>query len=81
MNGRKLLLLLLVLAGVLAFFAFDLQRYLSLDELKRQQAALADLYAREPTSWSTWPSRRCRCRGRPCSRWLAVRSSASWRAR
>jgi len=48
MNRRKLLLLLLVLAGVMAFFAFDLQRYFSLDELKRHQAALADLYARDP---------------------------------
>ncbi|MCU0762073.1 MAG: VTT domain-containing protein, partial [Hydrogenophaga sp.] len=48
MNLRKVLLLLLVLGGVAAFFVFDLGRFLSLDYLKQSQASFAELYAREP---------------------------------
>ena len=48
MNLRKVLLLLLVLGGVAAFFACDLGRDLSLEYLKQSQASFAELYAREP---------------------------------
>lgn len=42
---RKLALLVLVLATIVAFFALDLGRYFSLDFLKNQQAAFSALYA------------------------------------
>ncbi len=45
MNRNKLLLLALLIAAIAAFFAFDLGRFLSLDYLKSQQAALAAHYA------------------------------------
>ncbi|PPE65671.1 FAD-dependent oxidoreductase [Caldimonas caldifontis] len=48
MNGRKLFLWVAIAAAAAAFFVFDLQRYFSLDELKRHQAALTDLHARAP---------------------------------
>ncbi|MGH8820971.1 MAG: FAD-dependent oxidoreductase, partial [Rhodoferax sp.] len=41
-------LLLLMAALVAAFFALDLQRYLSLDFLKQSQSAFATLYAHRP---------------------------------
>jgi dihydrolipoamide dehydrogenase len=43
--NRKLVVLLLLGAAIVAFFAFDLGRFLSLDFLKSQQAAFAALYA------------------------------------
>ena len=45
MNRSKLILVALIAAAVVAFFAFDLGRFLSLDYLKSQQAALAAYYA------------------------------------
>jgi pyruvate/2-oxoglutarate dehydrogenase complex dihydrolipoamide dehydrogenase (E3) component/uncharacterized membrane protein YdjX (TVP38/TMEM64 family) len=45
MNRNKLVLLALLAAAVLAFFAFDLGRFLSLEYLKSQQAALDAYYA------------------------------------
>ncbi len=45
MNRNKLLLVVAVIAAVVAFFAFDLDRFLSLDYLKGQQTALAQFYA------------------------------------
>ena len=41
MNRSKLILLAVLAAGVVAFFAFDLGRFLSLDYLKSQQEAIA----------------------------------------
>ncbi len=48
MNIKKISLSLLALAGVVAFFAFDLGRFLSLDYLKQSQANFAELYAANP---------------------------------
>ena len=48
MNIRKILLLGVVALGIVAFFAFDLGRFLSLDQLKQSQAAFAELQARSP---------------------------------
>lgn len=45
---RKILLLVVVLLGIAAFFTFDLGRYLSLDYLKQSQAAFAEVHARAP---------------------------------
>ncbi len=45
---NKKVLFALVIALVAAFFIFDLGRFLSLDYLKSQQAALADLYSNRP---------------------------------
>jgi len=47
-NFRKVLLLAVVLLGVIAFFAFDLGRFLSLAYLKESQASFAELYAQKP---------------------------------
>jgi pyruvate/2-oxoglutarate dehydrogenase complex dihydrolipoamide dehydrogenase (E3) component/uncharacterized membrane protein YdjX (TVP38/TMEM64 family) len=47
-STRKILLLVALVAGIGAFFAFDLGRFLSLDYLKQSQAAFADLYAQHP---------------------------------
>lgn len=47
-STRKILLLVVLVAGIGAFFAFDLGRFLSLDYLKLSQAAFADLYAQHP---------------------------------
>ncbi|MGH6632106.1 MAG: FAD-dependent oxidoreductase, partial [Sphingopyxis sp.] len=41
-------LLLLIGAAIAAFFLFDLGRFLTLENIKEQQTALADLLAREP---------------------------------
>jgi pyruvate/2-oxoglutarate dehydrogenase complex dihydrolipoamide dehydrogenase (E3) component/uncharacterized membrane protein YdjX (TVP38/TMEM64 family) len=48
MNLRKLLLLVAVLVGVAAFFAFDLGRFFSLDFLKQSQARFAELRSQQP---------------------------------
>ncbi len=46
----KLLLVVLILVLAIVFFAFDLGRYFSLSNLKTQQAAFADYYARHAVS-------------------------------
>ncbi len=48
MSKKKLLIVAILLALVLAFFAFDLGRFLSLAYLKSQQAGFAALYAESP---------------------------------
>ena len=48
MNLKKIIVLVVVAALAVAFVAFDLGRYLSLDYLKQSQAAFAELYARQP---------------------------------
>ena len=48
MNLRKVLLLIAVLLGIVAFFAFDLDRYFSLDFLKQSQARFAELRETQP---------------------------------
>ncbi len=45
---RRWILLLLVIAAVSAFFAFDLGRYLTLDALRAQRAALASTISAQP---------------------------------
>jgi pyruvate/2-oxoglutarate dehydrogenase complex dihydrolipoamide dehydrogenase (E3) component/uncharacterized membrane protein YdjX (TVP38/TMEM64 family) len=47
-NLRKVLLLIAVLAGIVAFFAFGLDRYFSLDFLKESQARFAELREAQP---------------------------------
>jgi pyruvate/2-oxoglutarate dehydrogenase complex dihydrolipoamide dehydrogenase (E3) component/uncharacterized membrane protein YdjX (TVP38/TMEM64 family) len=47
-NIRKILLLLVVLVGIVAFFAFGLDRYFSLAFLKESQASLAALREQQP---------------------------------
>ena len=41
----KILLIATIIVIIIAFFAFDLQRFLTLDYLKMQQAAFAEFYA------------------------------------
>ncbi|NDP59302.1 MAG: FAD-dependent oxidoreductase [Oxalobacteraceae bacterium] len=48
MTKNRLFLLLLIVAAIIAFFVFDLGRYLSLDELKSRQQALQDAAAASP---------------------------------
>ncbi len=48
MNRRQLALLLLIAAAVVAFFALDLGRFLSLDHVKAVQGELATRYASRP---------------------------------
>ncbi|MGS5085954.1 FAD-dependent oxidoreductase [Hydrogenophaga sp. A37] len=48
MGIRKILLLLVVLLGIVAFFAFGLGRYFSLDFLKESQATFAELREQRP---------------------------------
>jgi pyruvate/2-oxoglutarate dehydrogenase complex dihydrolipoamide dehydrogenase (E3) component/uncharacterized membrane protein YdjX (TVP38/TMEM64 family) len=48
LNIRKILLLVVVVLGIVAFFGFDLGRFLSLDYLKQSQAAFAEVHARSP---------------------------------
>jgi len=45
---KKIILILLVLAALISFFAFDLNQYLSLESLKSSQSAFAELYAASP---------------------------------
>ena len=47
MQNRKLVISVIVLL-VAAFFFFDLGRFFSLEYIKSEQAALADLYANKP---------------------------------
>ena len=48
MRLQKVLILLAVAVGAIAFFAFDLGRYLSLDFIKQSQGQLAQAYAEQP---------------------------------
>ncbi len=48
MSRRKLLLIVVLLALVAVFFAFDLGRFLSLDYVEQRQADFAALYAARP---------------------------------
>ena len=48
MSRKKLLLLGVVIALVIGYFAFDLGRFLSLDYIKQRQASFAALYAARP---------------------------------
>ena len=48
MSRQKLFLLLALLAAVLAFFAFDLGRFLTLDYVKQAQSEFAALYQARP---------------------------------
>src|SRR5690242_7348476 len=48
MKKGKLLLLVVIVALVVAFFAFDLKQYLSLEYVKAQQSLLADYVRQHP---------------------------------
>jgi len=48
MSKKKLLLVAALIALVIAFFAFDLGRFLSLDYIKSRQAEFAALYSDKP---------------------------------
>jgi hypothetical protein len=48
MNTSKVILLLLIAALVSAFFAFDLQHYLTLDSLKSQQVGIDEYRQAHP---------------------------------
>ncbi|MGM9426155.1 FAD-dependent oxidoreductase [Hydrogenophaga sp. MI9] len=48
MSTRKILLLVAVLLGIAAFFAFDLGRFFSLDFLRASQASLSALREQQP---------------------------------
>jgi pyruvate/2-oxoglutarate dehydrogenase complex dihydrolipoamide dehydrogenase (E3) component/uncharacterized membrane protein YdjX (TVP38/TMEM64 family) len=48
MNKNKILLFAILAAAVIAFFAFDLQRYFSLDYFQSQRAALEAAVAAQP---------------------------------
>ena len=48
MNPRKLIITLLLLAGVTAFFAFNLGRFFSLAFIKDSQASFAAVFAHQP---------------------------------
>lgn len=48
MSRGRIVLLIVLVALIAAFFAFGLQRYLTLEYLKAQQAAIADLYRAHP---------------------------------
>jgi pyruvate/2-oxoglutarate dehydrogenase complex dihydrolipoamide dehydrogenase (E3) component/uncharacterized membrane protein YdjX (TVP38/TMEM64 family) len=48
MSRKKLLVIAVLVALVAAFFAFDLGRFLSLEQLKQSQAGFASLYAERP---------------------------------
>ncbi|MEX1166548.1 MAG: FAD-dependent oxidoreductase [Hydrogenophaga sp.] len=52
MNLRKVLLIAALLVGLGMFFAFDLDRFLTLEYLKSSQAAFADSYARQPLTFA-----------------------------
>jgi pyruvate/2-oxoglutarate dehydrogenase complex dihydrolipoamide dehydrogenase (E3) component/uncharacterized membrane protein YdjX (TVP38/TMEM64 family) len=47
-SRKKLLLIGALVVAVALFFAFDLQRFLTLDEVKQRQDRFAELYARRP---------------------------------
>ena len=48
MNSRKLVIALVLLAAIGAFFALDLGRYFSLNFIKESQGSIADLHAQRP---------------------------------
>ena len=48
MSPKKLFILALLVIGVIAFFAFDLGRYFSLDYLKQSQQGFATVYQQRP---------------------------------
>jgi len=48
MKGSRILILVAIVAAIAAFFVFDLGRYLSLDFLKSQQAAVSSYAAQSP---------------------------------
>ncbi len=48
MKKSKIIVLLMVMALIAAFFIFDLGRYFSIDYFKSQQAMIADYYAAHP---------------------------------
>ncbi|MGE4579832.1 MAG: dihydrolipoyl dehydrogenase [Desulfuromonadales bacterium] len=48
-NGKKILIVLTIAVLVTLFFAFDLQRYLTLSELKARQEAFQQFYAANKT--------------------------------
>ena len=48
MRLQKIIILLVVALGVIAFFAFDLGRYFSLDFIKQSQGQLTAVYAEQP---------------------------------
>ncbi len=52
MNGKKSLVLALIVAAIIAFFAFDLQRYLTLEAIKSSQESLIARYQASPISVS-----------------------------
>ncbi len=52
MRLQKVLILLVVAVGAMAFFAFDLGRYFSLDFIKQSQGQLTDAYAAQPLKLS-----------------------------
>lgn len=45
MNTKKLIIVLVLIAGVVVFFQFDLQRFLTLEALKANRQALLDFHA------------------------------------
>ena len=51
MSRKKLILLIALVLLLAAFFAFDLGRFLSLDYVKQQQAALAQAYQDRPAAF------------------------------
>ena len=48
MTRSRFVLLFVIVAAVVAFFAFDLGRYFSLDYIKDQQAAITGFYEANP---------------------------------
>jgi pyruvate/2-oxoglutarate dehydrogenase complex dihydrolipoamide dehydrogenase (E3) component/uncharacterized membrane protein YdjX (TVP38/TMEM64 family) len=48
MNKNKLILIVLIIAAVIGFFAFDLGRFLSLDYLKQSRDGFTALYQSQP---------------------------------
>jgi pyruvate/2-oxoglutarate dehydrogenase complex dihydrolipoamide dehydrogenase (E3) component/uncharacterized membrane protein YdjX (TVP38/TMEM64 family) len=48
MNKSKLVLIVALVAAIMAFFAFDLGRYFTLDFIKQSQAQFGALYAEKP---------------------------------
>lgn len=50
MTKSRLLILIVLIAAISAFFVFDLKQYLSLDYFKTQQAAIAAYYAAHPVA-------------------------------
>jgi pyruvate/2-oxoglutarate dehydrogenase complex dihydrolipoamide dehydrogenase (E3) component/uncharacterized membrane protein YdjX (TVP38/TMEM64 family) len=48
-NSRKLIIAMLLLAGIAAFFVLDLGRYFSLTFIKDSQASFSELFGQRPT--------------------------------